>query len=176
MKQIIADDSGVILTAIVSDVRQEGAIIVDADTFADAAGNLGRRRWVDGVLTAYEPPSAAVTVADVARERDRRLSFGFDYDFGDARGIHHIATAAEDMRKWMDEVNPLAQTLINAGQPGGEIAIVTETGPVTITAGEWQSILLAAGEWRQPIYAAYFALKVFDPIPADFAEDTYWPA
>jgi len=119
-------------------------------------------------------PAIVPTVADVVAERERRLSLGFDYDFGDGRGVHHIGTTPDDMRKWMDEVTPLAQAFINAGQPAGEITIVTETGPVGVTAMEWQQILLAAASWRQPIYAASFVLQAMSPIPADFADEEWW--
>ena len=126
------------------------------------------------------PPPAPVvpapTVDDVVAERERRLALGFDFNFADARGIHHIGTTPDDMRKWMDEVTPLAQTYINAGQPNGEITIATETGIAVITAEEWQSILIAAAGYRQPLYAASFALQAMDPIPADFATNpAYWP-
>src|SRR5690606_19468868 len=98
------------------------------------------------------------------------------YDFGDGRGVHHIGTAAGDMRKWVDEVTPIAQTYLNVSQPAGEIVISTETGTVTITALEWQHILLAASDYRQPLYQASFALQAMDPIPADFATNpAYWP-
>lgn len=119
-----------------------------------------------------EPP----TVNDVATERDRRLALGFDFDFGGVRGVHRIGTSSDDMRKWIDEVTPLAQTYINAGQPSGEITITTETGVAVITADEWQLILIAAAGYRQPLYAASFALQAMDPIPADFAANpAYWP-
>lgn len=49
-------------------------------------------------------PPVAPTVADVVAERERRLALGFDYDVGDGRGVHHIGTTPDDMRKWMDEV------------------------------------------------------------------------
>lgn len=123
------------------------------------------------------PPAqpAAPSPANVVAERERRLALGFDYDFGDGRGVYHIGTTPDDMRKWVDEVSPLAQAFINAGQPAGEITIVTETGPVVVTAVEWQQILLAAAAWRQPIYAASFALQAMEPIPADFADEEWWP-
>lgn len=125
------------------------------------------------VLTVDDAP--APTPDDVIAERERRLALGFDYDFGDERGVHRIGTTPEDMEKWIKEVSPIAQALVNVGQPGGLIGISTDTGPVTVTAGEWQQILLAAGEWRQPIYQASFALQAMDPIPADYADDERWP-
>ena len=39
-------------------------------------------------------------VAGILSERARRLATGFDYDFGDERGIHHIGTTPEDKRGW----------------------------------------------------------------------------
>jgi len=116
-----------------------------------------------------------VSVDDVATERKRRLALGFDYDFADARGVHRIGTTDTDLNGW-DEVSQIAQVAINLGQPATEIQIVTDTGPVAVTATEWQSVLLAAGAHRQPLWAASFALQATDPIPADFENDKYWPA
>lgn len=110
----------------------------------------------------------------VALERERRLALGFAYDFQDARGVHQIATTAKDMAGW-DEVTSGAHAATNSGLPDMEISIVTETGPVTVTALEWQAILLAAAAARQPIWAASFAIQALDPIPADYADDTRWP-
>lgn len=129
---------------------------------------------VTGEVTEIDVPDGMPSPADVVAERERRLALGFDYDFGGARGVHQIGTAPDDMRKWMDEVTPLAQAYLNLGQPTGEITITTETGPVTVTAVEWQQILLAAAQWRQPIYQASFVLQAMDPIPADFVEEAWW--
>ncbi|MDF2809302.1 MAG: hypothetical protein K0S56_333 [Microvirga sp.] len=116
------------------------------------------------------PPS----VAQVLAERERRLALGFDYDFGDERGVHHIATAPEDMKGW-DEVTMLANAAINAGVPATEILILTSTGPVSVTAAEWQQVLLASANFRQPIWQASFALQAADPMPADITDDVHWP-
>ena len=138
----------------------------------------------DGATPAFTEHYAAITAraeeldgpqaADVIAERERRLALGFDHDFGDARGVHHIGTTPDDMRKWLDEVNPLSQALINTGNPNTPIGISTNTGEVMVTATEWQAILIGAGVWRQPIYQASFALLAMDPIPADYADDSYW--
>lgn len=123
--------------------------------------------------TFTSPPAPDPTQDDVIIERETRLAAGFDYDFGDARGVHHIATTADDMTKWQ-EVTDSANALINLGQGTQTIAIATETGPVDVTAMEWQAILVAAAQFRQPIYQASFALMAMDPIPADFATHTIW--
>ncbi|MCZ7499380.1 MULTISPECIES: hypothetical protein [unclassified Agrobacterium] len=140
-------------------------------------------RFVDGAWGyspegEYETPPAeepVVSAAMVSSELDRRLALGFDYSFGDERGTHHLGTTPTDMKRWTEEVTPLSQAYLNMGQPDGQIGIKTETGPVAVTATEWQQILLAAGVHRQPIYQAYFALKDMAPIPADYASARYWP-
>jgi hypothetical protein len=106
-------------------------------------------------------------------ERDRRLACGFDFDFGDPRGVHRIGTTKEDREGW-DEVTTAAQTAVLLGEPGLEIQIKTDTGPTTVTAVEWLQVLAAAGTFRQPVWQAYFVLKGGE-IPADFADDSHWP-
>ena len=145
-----------------------GESIVQSDT-----AGIG---WsYDGdTFLAPENETTAPTHAAVDEERSRRLSLGFSYDFGDSRGVHHIGATAADWSGW-DEVTMLAQALINTGSGSTPISIDTNTGPVTITATEWQMILLAAGAHRQPIWQGSFTLKAMDPIPADFAtNNSYW--
>ncbi|WP_323775959.1 hypothetical protein [Leisingera sp.] len=113
--------------------------------------------------------------AALIAELERRLEAGFDYNFGEDRGVHRIGTTKGDMARWVNEVSPAATALINLGQPDGAIRIKTDTGPVSVTAFEWQQILAAAAMVRQPAYQAYFDLKATDPIPSDFNDDKYWP-
>lgn len=117
----------------------------------------------------------AITVADIHAERDRRLAAGFDFDFGDARGVHRIGTTPADMIGW-DEVTKLATAAINLGAPAHPITILTDTGAAQITAQEWQSIIVAAGAVQQPIWLASFALAAMVPLPADFTDDAWWAA
>lgn len=133
--------------------------------------------WVietDRVLVTFDvsakPPP---TPEDVIRERSKRLAEGFDYDFGDERGVHHIGTTEEDMRGW-DEVTMGANAAVALGAGSTVFDIITETGPVEVTALEWQSILMAATAFRQPIWSASFILQQIDPIP-DPATWTGWP-
>lgn len=113
------------------------------------------------------------TSADVVRERSKRLAEGFDYDFEGSRGVHHIGTTEEDMRGW-DEVTMGANAAVAIGAGSTAFDIITETGPVEVTALEWQSILMAATAFRQPIWTASFTLQQMDPIP-DPATWTGWP-
>lgn len=114
-----------------------------------------------------------LTAEDVVEERNRRLALGFNYTFNDSRGTHHIATSDEDLKNW-DEVTKLSTAAILAGVPETEIAIKTETAPVTVTAVEWQQILIAAGLHRQPLFQASFALQDMNPIPSDYKDDAHW--
>ncbi len=115
---------------------------------------------------------AAIT--GILAERTRRLAGGFDHDFGDDRGIHRIGTTDADQLGW-SEVTTLSNALMALGDTVTTITAVTDTGPVEISALEWQAILVAAGQFRQPIWKASFALQAMDVIPADFTADQYWP-
>lgn len=112
----------------------------------------------------------------VIRERARRLALGFDYNFGDARGIHRIGTTEADMLGW-DEVTKYASAQIASGNSTATVSIVTNTGPAQVTAQEWQSILIAAGQFRQPIWQGSFTIQAMNPIPKDYASNgAYWVA
>jgi hypothetical protein len=120
------------------------------------------------------PVNTATTPADVSAERDRRLALGFDYDFGDARGVHSIGTTKGDEEGW-DEVTKIALSR-NATGSTDPINIMTDTGPAVVTPLEWLAVLEAAAAFRQPIWQASFVLQAMDPIPPDYAEDSHWPA
>ncbi|WP_339760709.1 hypothetical protein [uncultured Hoeflea sp.] len=135
--------------------------------------------WLSGMTELTEAeideafPAPQITAQDIITERERRLALGFDYDFEDERGVHHIGTTPEDLKGW-DEVTKLSQAAMAVGI-NPTIGIVTDTGPADVTATEWQSVLIAAGQSRQPIFAASFALQAADPIPDDFKTSNIWP-
>lgn len=113
-------------------------------------------------------------ILKIIDERYRRLSSGFSYDFKDDRGVHQIGTTAQDLFGW-DEVTKAANALVAIGSGTETISIVTDTGPVEVTAIEWLQIILVATSIRQPIWAASFALQEMDEIPTDFTDDKWWP-
>jgi hypothetical protein len=123
------------------------------------------------IITLRSPPSP--TINDVAVERQRRLALGFDYDFADARGVHHIGTTDEDMVGW-SEVSTYAGALIDSGDVTTLIGIATNTGPCQVTAPEWRAVEIASAEFRQPLWSASFALMAMMPIPSDYTNDSYW--
>lgn len=155
----------------------DSAMVSVADLFRltkiDTIENL------DQVLRNANLPSPLIKPSDVQIERDRRLAEGFDYDFGDERGVHRIRTSAGDMIGW-NEVITLAQAQLNlkAADPNFEmqpITIATGTAVTQVTPIEWQHVMLAASAFRQPIWSASFILESMDPIPTDYANDSYWP-
>lgn len=132
--------------------------------------NDGTDVWIGGAWQAR--PS----VDQVAAERERRLALGFHYNFNDTRGIHLIGTTEADMKGWK-EVTDAAQAFINDGEGATAfIGIVTNTGACSVTPNEWTKILKAAFNARQPFWAASFTLQSMNPIPADYAADSRWPA
>jgi hypothetical protein len=138
------------------------------------SGNPEMQMVLDSGVEIAEHAEPAATQADVEAEQGRRLAEGFDFDFADSRGVHRIGTDEEDMKGW-SEVTTIAQALINVGQPNQTISILTNTGPVNVTATEWQQVLLAAAAFRQPIFLGTFSLIMQDPIPEDYkTNDAYW--
>lgn len=151
-------------------------LYLSSQLVATAATLDQARAMLDGHL-ADSMDAADVRLArmpEVIAERTRRLALGFDYDFEDARGVHHIATSESDMIGW-NEVTMAAQALVARGEPAQAIQIVTDTGPCVVTAGEWLDVLVAASAHRQPIWAASFALQAMDPLPTDVTADIFWP-
>lgn len=121
------------------------------------------------VLAAFNP--LAPTAEDVARERDRRVALGFDYDFGDGRGVHRIGTTEADLRGW-SEVSTYAGALLDSGDTTTRIAIATDTGACEVTAAEWRAVEIAAAQFRQPIWARSFVLM--QTLPMDYTADAHW--
>lgn len=143
-------------------------------TSGPEGGKIGQT-WSGTAYVDPEAPTVVITPDQVVAERNRRMAMGFDYDFGDARGVHHIGTTVADMKGW-DEVTQATQSMIALGAPTSTLMIVTNTAPATITALEWQQILLAATSHRQPLWSASFYLQSLSPIPVDYNDDVYWTA
>ena len=118
--------------------------------------------WLDTGFLPVEPvipleDLKAAARSQVYTRRDALRAAGFDHDFGDERGIHHIGTTPSDMEGW-DEVTMGANALVALGQGNAEFSIDTNTGPTTITALEWQAVLAHASIVRQPIWQRSFTL------------------
>ena len=125
-------------------------------------------------MSTFTAKRKPITPEQVQAERRRRLAVGFDYDFGDARGVHRIATTEKDMEGWA-EVTQWATAMILKGTSDETQLISTETGSTTVTALEWQEVLAAASTFRQPIWQASFVLQAMDPTPQNYADGSHWP-
>lgn len=165
------------------DVIQSG-YVPDADCLPEVpkgatitrgfAALRGEERVIDGErVRILRERQRDELIAAIERERDRRLAAGFDYDFGDERGRHRIGTTDADERGW-DKVTKLAAAYIASGQPDAQLSIVSDSGPVVLSAQEWQRVLIAKGEFEQPIFAASFALQGLKCIPPDVENPKYW--
>lgn len=124
-------------------------------------------------LEAWEMEKPDPTAADVIVERVRRLGLGFDHDFGEERGVHHIGTTEADLVGW-GEVTQFAQAVVGSGIGETPINIVTDTGPVTLTAQEWLGVLIHAAQVRQPIWTKSFELQAMEKIPLDYEDEKWW--
>lgn len=141
---------------------------------ADDEAQIGWTWDGDHFSAPAAPEPSPPTVTDVVTDRERRLSLGFDHDFGDERGVHRIGTTEADQKGWSEVTTiAMARQVMSVATP---ILIVTDTGPVEVTPAEWLAVLEAAAAFRQPLWAASFVLQAMDPIPADFADDAYWPS
>lgn len=103
-------------------------------------------------------PTEAELLAHVETLREEKLAAGFDYDFGDGRGVHTFGTTPADRRGWA-EVEAIATAANQAGQATLQIDIRTDTGDVTIEAQEWPAIRLAATQTFQPVWQASWTVK-----------------
>lgn len=112
--------------------------------------------------------------AGVIEERSRRLALGFEFDFGDARGVQYIQTRPVDAEGWQ-QVDRWAAAMSGMGDATSTLLIVTGTGPVNVTAPEWHALVAYGSTVQQPIWQASFALRSMDPVPEDYADDKWWP-
>lgn len=143
--------------------------VANADTGQSASVAMTTEEYDAFEMSRQKPPKAMHVIA----ERERRLALGFSYDFGDGRGVHQIGTTPADMTGWRD-VNDHANSLITTGNPATEIIIETNTEPVTVTAQEWQKIMLHLTTFRQKMWLLSQELQKRDPIPNDYRNDRHW--
>jgi hypothetical protein len=138
-----------------------------------AATVIAGEQELTNVLRGYGLKGPLPSVEDVAAERSRRLAVGFDYDFKDGRGVHHIGTSESDLRGWA-EVTDWMNANLARNNPSAQLNILTDTGAVSVTPLDWADILQAATEFRQPIWMASFWVAEHNPIPTDYHEDKWW--
>jgi hypothetical protein len=163
-------ENGTVVNVVEWDVVSPWSPGPDQQAIASDTARVGDS-YVGGAFVSPARPEQPVTVIDIMHERSRRLALGFDYNFGDVRGVHHIGTSPADMVGW-GEVSTYAGALLDMGDVTTTIDIVTDTGPCQVTAPEWRAIEVAAAAFRQPIWACSFVLS--QSLPTDYMSDAHW--
>jgi hypothetical protein len=168
--QAIIDEDGIVTGAVSSNEVQPDSLVVSSEeTWTDLRDNPGRRRLVGDQFEAFEPPAPPVTGDVVNAERLRRIVAGKVVD-----GVHVTGTD-EDARN-LTNLALAAQLRLAAG----DMSTVTvyrdgDNFDHELTPLQVMSLWQQSSAYVSALYAASWALKALDPIPADFADDRYWP-
>lgn len=169
LKQIKADSAGVIVSRVMSNVLGEDFVKVTDAQWDDIEANWGLRRWTGATVVPYSPPPAAVSGADVNAERTRRIISGKVID-----GVH--VTGSDDDARNLMSLALGAQMRLAAGDT--ETVTTFRDGDNVdhqLTPAQLLSLWQQSAEYVSALYAASWALKEMEPIPADFASDGRWP-
>ncbi len=171
MRQIITDDAGVVIQIADSNLQQSGAIVIEDDTvWDDVVAHIGRRHWTGSEIVPFEPPIPAATSENVNRERSRRIAVGKVID-----GVH-VTGSDEDARN-LANLGQIAKMMLDDGDTQ-TVTIYRDAANIdhALTPAEMVNLWRSSVSYVSALYAASWALKALDPIPADFAADDYWPA
>lgn len=153
-----------------------GKLLVLATEGADIGGT-----YVDGVFTPPQlppPPFVPPTTDDVDAERDRRVASGFI--FGGVR----YQSRPDDRENIAGAATAALGAMMAGAQPGdlrwhgGDSDFIWIAEDNTTHAMDAQTVFglgQAAMAHKQTLIFAGRAIKDMDPIPADYAEDQYWP-
>lgn len=166
---------------------EPGAFLIPAFATTDvppAATEGHIIRFVDGawqsspIVEPEEPPAPAITALDVDLERDRRIDAGFVF-----AGIEY-QTRPEDRENISGAATAALGAMMSGAEPGDYRWHGEETDFAWIAADNSIHVMDAQTMFgfgqaamvhkSRHIFAAR-ELKTIDPIPADFAEDIYWP-
>lgn len=162
------DENGRVERVFRIDVDQEiptNAVAIDEHILSQLLANTDLR-YLDGEIFAI---SHEVTPAAVNAERQRRIVRGKIID-----GIH--VTGSDDDARNLTNLALSAQVRM----AGGDTTSLTtyrdgDNIDHDLTPAQMLSLWQQSSAYVSAIYAASWALKAMDPIPADFAGDSYWP-
>ena len=170
----IFDTQGLPVGFYDSEVHAEDVIPADAvpitkDHWQEFIDNQGRRRWDGTKPVNYDPPARPVTGEDVNAERGRRILTGKVID-----GVH-VTGSDEDARNLMSLALGAQMRLA-----AGDNATLTtfrdgENVDHQLTPAQLLSLWQQSAEYVSALYAASWALKELEPIPANYSDDSHWP-
>lgn len=153
----------------------EGTVECPAQPGADYTLDPETMTW------AHTPPPPSAAMVDA--ERDRRIAGGFVFNgvtyqsrTEDRENIAGAKSAASDALALGAEAGDLAwQQLLDPSAPAEFAWIAADNTLHTMDAQTVVQMGYAALRHKQALIFAARALKDLDPIPADFADDSYWP-
>lgn len=135
--------------------------------------------WQDGAWVYVEPEMPAVSTADADAERDRRVAAGFM--FGGIR----FQSRPDDRENIAGAATAALGAMMAGAQPGdlrwhgGDtdfVWIAEDNSTMAMDAPTVFAFGQAAMAHKQSMIFAARAIKDMDPIPADYADDQYWPS
>ncbi len=154
-------------------------VLRNGEYFGQWAGpleGLAELAEVDVSEFSWEPVS--ITSADVDAERDRRIDGGFEFNG------NRFQSRAQD-RENMTGAAQLAFMAVVGGAVAGDLQwpgngepfhwIAADNSPVPMDALETVELGKAAADWKSRHIYAGRELKNSESIPADFADNRYWP-
>jgi len=118
---------------------------------------------------AYTPPPAPITNDDINRERARRIVAGKVID-----GVY-VTGRDEDARN-LTNLMLAAQQRITTGISTPTTYRDGNNVDHPLSPAEIVSLWQQSAAYVEALYAASWALKALDPIPADYTTDQHWPA
>lgn len=127
----------------------------------------------DGTYTA--PPAPEPAGADIDAERERRIALGFTADIGGGETVPVDTRNAVDFRN----LNGLGTGSLSRMVAGnGTTFTFRGSDNVTrdLTPAQMNALAMQALAHVDAHYEAAWALKATSPLPADYADDGYWPA
>jgi hypothetical protein len=149
-----------------------GAVQITDDEWLQIAMHPDLWKLVNGAVVAYTPPIAN---EDVNTERERRIAAGATVTVTGAGDIP-VQGREEDVRN-LQGLGLVALARVSTG----DTTTITEFRDAEnvyhdLTPPQVLELVQAAAGAAEAIIQASWAIKAMDPIPADYADDTHWPA
>lgn len=155
--------------------RSDGTIIPwNPATGGPAGGGQVWQQWEDdGAPVPDDYVAPAPTKADVNAERDRRIMAGKTFTvtgYGDI-AVSGDATTQLNLLALKDTARDLKAASVTAAVIPYRDA---DNAQHMLTADQIIELVNAGKTHVQMLYSASWTLKAMAPIPADFADDSYW--
>jgi hypothetical protein len=149
-------------------IPSDAVEITQAD-FDELFPNQSFRKWIDGQVVVYDPPAEPISPENVNAERQRRIEAGKEID-----GV--LVTGRDEDARNLQALLSVAQLRIASGDNTTTLFRDGTNTDHQLTPAQIVDLFLQSTSYVSEVYAASWALKALDPIPADFADGSHWPA